>query len=102
MTDSPDNAPGPTGPPITREVLQRIIDGYLGDREAMLVDLESDGFDREVVVKHARTLGLNKDFIQQHKINPREITVRICIGCEREFLSQGSHNRFCDPCRPRH
>jgi rRNA maturation endonuclease Nob1 len=27
--------------------------------------------------------------------------VRTCIGCEREFLSQGPHNRFCDSCRPR-
>ena len=101
MTDQQKKTETPSGPPFTREIINRIIDGFLGDREAMLQELEDAGFDREDVVKHARTLGLNKEFLQQHKINPRELSVRTCIGCDREFLSQGSHNRFCDPCRPR-
>ena len=24
---------------------------------------------------------------------------RLCLRCDREFLSDGSHNRLCQPCR---
>jgi hypothetical protein len=24
---------------------------------------------------------------------------RLCLRCEREFLSEGPHNRLCQPCR---
>ena len=101
MTDRQKKAQVPSGPLFTREIVQRIIDGFFGDREAMLRELEEAGFDRDAVVKHARILGLTKQLLQQHKINPRQLSVRTCIGCEQEFLSQGPHNRFCDPCRPR-
>jgi hypothetical protein len=29
----------------------------------------------------------------------RKVTTRKCLKCDREFQSDGSHNRICDPCR---
>ena len=101
MTDRQKKAQGPSSPVFTREIVRRIIDGFFGDTEAMLRELEEAGFDRDAVVKHVRALGLTKQLLRQHNINPHQLSVRSCIGCEREFLSQGSHNRFCDACRPR-
>jgi hypothetical protein len=30
---------------------------------------------------------------------PRRLYPRTCLRCDRDFLSEGAHNRLCDRCR---
>lgn len=32
-------------------------------------------------------------------IRPRPVKTRRCLCCQREFRSEGAHNRLCEPCR---
>ena len=53
---------------------------------------------QDVVVSgpHSRLLALDKRDEMERQASWRE---RPCLCCREVFLSQGAHNRLCNPCR---
>ena len=49
---------------------------------------------------------LNIDEINKTRVElglkPIKYVKKPCMRCEKEFLSEGSHNRFCYTCRDKH
>lgn len=86
-------------PEITAEIDQRIIDGLLKDQEGALRELAAAGFSREVVHRRAGQLGLSDGFIKRYRSMEAEVSVRSCLSCDEEFLSEGPQNRLCNRCR---
>ena len=87
---------------FTPEIDKRIIEGFLGDREAMMKELSMAGFDRRAILERARNLGLSDQFIKNfHRrgIDVGDIAVRLCLGCNEPFASMGPHNRMCRRCQ---
>ena len=81
------------------EIDKRIIDGFLGDQEAMFAELAEAGFGREEVYRRSKTLGLSKKFMAQWHGGSTNVSVRQCLNCEVTFISMGSHLRLCLRCR---
>lgn len=45
-----------------------------------------------------RSWAINYDKAQERE-PPRPRTERACMRCRKAFMSEGAHNRMCDPCR---
>jgi hypothetical protein len=84
------------------EIDQRIVKGFLVDREATLCKLEEAGFSRQEVLARAGKLGLTDDLLQRHRLVRRDVSARRCLNCDEVFLSVGPQNRLCNTCRKRH
>jgi hypothetical protein len=87
---------------FTPEIDKRIIEGFLGDREAMLKELAGTGFSRRVVLKRAASLGLTDQFIKNFHLSGTDVgdvAVRRCLKCNEPFASMGPHNRMCRRCQ---
>jgi hypothetical protein len=83
------------------EIDQRIIKGFLVDREATLQDLEKAGFSRQAVLARTEKLGLTGDLLKRHRLVPLDVSARRCLNCDEVFLSIGPQNRLCNACRKR-
>ena len=87
---------------FTPEIDKRIIEGFLGDREAMINELSRSGFNRPRILERARNLGLSDHFIKNfHRsgTDVGDVAVRLCLGCNEPFASMGPHNRICRRCQ---
>ncbi len=83
---------------FTPEVDRRIIDGFLGDRAAMLEALAKEGLSEKAVRSRAAALGLTREFIAQCHLGGVDVLVRKCLVCDAPFVSLGAHNRLCLRC----
>ncbi len=88
-----------SGIPFSAELDHRLVIGLIEDRDATLGEFAGLGIARTVALRRALSLGLTKERLRWLKGQSGRIRVRPCLGCEERFLSQGAHNRFCDPCR---
>ncbi len=86
---------------FTPEIDKQIIVGFLGDQRAMFRELRELGFTRITVINRAAKLGLTQQFIQQCSEDGVTLTIRDCLGCNKTFVSTGSHNRLCRSCQTR-
>jgi len=86
---------------FTLEIDQRIVRGFLDNKEATLRELVEAGFTRSAVLDRAGKLGLTGDFLTRHRVNRDDVSVRRCLNCDEVFLSLGLQNRLCNRCRKR-
>jgi hypothetical protein len=86
-------------PLFTPAIDKQIIEGFLGDQKAMFSQMREQGFTRITVIYRAAKLGLTQQFIQQCSENGVTLTIRDCLGCNKTFVSTGSHNRLCRGCQ---
>jgi hypothetical protein len=86
-------------PRFTPMIDQQVIDGFLGDQQAMLGRLAKMGFCRKSVLKRASDLGITKDLVRQCGIGGATLSMRRCLSCDAMFLSQGPQHRLCNRCR---
>ena len=87
---------------FTPAIDKRIIEGFLGDREAMINELSRSGFNRPRIPERARNLGLSDHFIKNfHRsgTDVADVAVRRCLKCNEPFASMGPHNRMCRRCQ---
>ena len=86
---------------FTPAIDKRIIKGFLKDRKAILLELSSEGFSRNAIIKRAGKLGLTEQLIKHNRLNADEVVIRKCLGCNNEFVSMGQYNRLCRRCQTR-
>ena len=85
--------------PFTPMIDQQILDGFLGDQQALLDDLAKMGFCRKSVFKRAGDLGITREIVRQCRIAKVDLSMRRCLSCDVMFLSLGPQNRLCNRCR---
>ena len=56
------------------------------------------GYKREEILERAQYFGLNRNFVKTCA-KPQALSVRLCLQCDREFLSLGPQNRLCRICK---
>jgi hypothetical protein len=95
------------------ELDRRIIEGMLHDRDGLMRDMKGRGFSNASVLRRAAELGLSEAMIRQvkgvvadlagerptKKTPPPNMGARVCLCCDRIFLSAGPGNRLCMRCR---
>lgn len=86
-------------PRFTPMIDQQIIDGFLGDQQALLGRLAKVGFCRKSVLERALDLGITKELVRQCRIGGAALSMRRCLSCDERFLSHGPQNRLCHRCR---
>ena len=89
---------------FTPEIDKRIIEGFLGDQEAMMKELSRSGFSRSAILEREKKLGLTVQFIKNCQLigtDVGDVAVRRCLGCNEPFASLGAHNRMCQRCQAR-
>ena len=86
---------------FTPELDRRICEGYLGDRQTMLEELDRVGITEEAIVKRGEVLGLSASFLSKCHEDGVTVAVRECLSCEQPFVSLGRQNRLCKRCRNR-
>ena len=91
-----------TSASFTPMIDKRIIEGFIGDREAMIKELTGEGIGRMDVLGRAEELGLTKQFISQCHVGGVDLAIRRCLRCSKEFVSMGPHNRLCRSCQAKH
>lgn len=100
LVSETDGKQGKSTALFTPEIDRRIIEGFLEDQEAALLELGKAGFTRKVVLDRAWKLGLSSDFLKKHR-SSGGVSLRRCLNCDEEFLSEGPQNRLCNRCRKR-
>jgi len=48
---------------------------------------------------HKRTAFFRRGAVHMRKIKIENLTKKICLMCNNNFDSEGSHNRICIPCK---
>lgn len=96
-----DKMSGVENLPFTPKVDKRIIEGFLGNRGAMMEELSKAGFSRRAVLERAKELGLTDNFVKQCRLSGVDVALRQCLRCDEIFASMGPHNRICRRCQIR-
>ena len=93
---------------------RRIIEGMLKDKDALIKDLVAEGMKPDEIMRRAADLGISEALLRQvrgveaelaggdragPKGAPPRLAARICLSCDRVFLSTGPGNRLCMRCR---
>jgi hypothetical protein len=84
---------------FTPEIDKQIIDGFVGDKEAMFEELALAGFSKDEIYKRSKSLGLSSNFVAQCRAGNTAVSVRRCLNCDETFVSMGVHLRLCLRCR---
>ena len=111
--EADEEAPSDLNSKFTPQIDRRIIEGMLGDCDALMAEMSLLGINKNAVLRRAAELGLSEALIRQvrgvaadlagerpgRKSTPTSLGARTCLCCDRVFLSTGPANRLCMRCR---
>lgn len=95
---SDDSTPGEP-PPFDSEVDELILRGMVGDQTALFDQMRARGQSEERVRARAARLGLTGQILAACRLSGTVPSIRLCLACERQFLSAGPQHRLCGQCR---